>query len=201
MDLPLEETITCWIGGSVRSGSSSHRIGVQSYAVSFEDVVVIGLLFRGEGSEVSDLDSDGTIIGWTGMPGSFLDVEGLVDGAVDIEQKMTGKTTDVMQDMKTPARRTTCIIMKHNGIDDLCEIFKTPTLLLYLLQQRITKSSTYRTISSNTIGLIARAIELRFVMSVSPVSVISAGVDPQDYWHPGVYKPASYDDFIAFSWC
>ena len=51
---------------------------------------------------MGDLDADRTIVGDSGVPRSFLDIEGLVNGAIHIEQEMTGKSPDVMEDVKTP---------------------------------------------------------------------------------------------------
>jgi hypothetical protein len=68
---------------------------------------------------MGNFDADGSIVGGPGMPGSFLYIEGLIDGSIDIEKEVAGKAADIMQYMKTTTRRPTGVIMEHNGVDHL----------------------------------------------------------------------------------
>src|SRR6202012_904173 len=52
-------------------------------------------------SEIGDFNADRTVIGTCRMPGAFVESQRLVNGAVEIQQKMHAQTALIMQHQET----------------------------------------------------------------------------------------------------
>lgn len=102
MDLAAIEWISSWNPRSSLGGCPLDRGRVEASQTVLDRVVSIRTLRGRRSTKMGDLDADRAVVGDSGVPRPFLDIEGLVNGAIHIEQEMTGKAPNVMEDVKTP---------------------------------------------------------------------------------------------------
>lgn len=84
-------------------------------------------LSDGKGAGLGDFDPDAAGVGGGGVPGAFLEVEGLIEGAVDIEHEMDAEAAFVVEDLETTATGTGGIEVDDKLVDAFPEIFELPS--------------------------------------------------------------------------
>lgn len=73
------------------------------------------------GADLGDLDTDGAVVGDGGVPGAFLEVECLVDRAVEVEQEVDREAADVVQRAEALTAGAGDVVVDDELVDDLGE--------------------------------------------------------------------------------
>lgn len=80
----------------------------------------------GVGAHVGDFDADGAVVGGGGVPGAFFEVEGLVDGAVEVDHEVDGESSEIVEDFEALSAGATDVVMEDELIDGALEEREVP---------------------------------------------------------------------------
>src|SRR6266566_1533019 len=92
------------------------------------------LLIEAVGAQVGDLDAYRAAVGGGRMPGPFLEVEGLVNRAIEVEHKMHAQIAMVLQNVKALPAGAARVEVNHKLIDDLLEQRQIPSAAAHALK-------------------------------------------------------------------
>lgn len=88
----------------------------------------------GKGAGVGDFDSDTAGVGSGGVPGAFLEIEGLVEGAIGIQHEMDTEPAFVVKDLETATAGAGGIEVEDELVDAFPEIVELPSAAAHGLQ-------------------------------------------------------------------
>ena len=172
------------------------------------------------GADVGDLHADAPVVALRGVAGTFLEVERLVDRAIDVEQEMHAQAADVVEDVETLGTRAADVVMQHELVDLLLEQRQRPAAPADLLEllggERGVDGRTEPqvvAVGARLLGvgcgerqragphLRQRALPVasleRDEAAAGPIRVVTALVAPEHDSGADPVRPAADDDFVA----
>ena len=153
---------------------------------------------RAVGTDVGNLDPDRTVVGCACVPGTFLEVEGLVDGAVDVQHEVHRQAASVLEDLEAPPRCAADVVVDHELGDGLLQFRQRPAPQGDPLQHRFLESLAERAVARTLRQPLSLGLaDLVGEAQVGAVGVIAAWVVPQDHVRAGVKQLAADRDLVA----
>lgn len=138
------------------------------------------------------------------MPGAFLKVEGLINGAVQIEHEMDAEAAKVVQDLEALTTGARGVEVEDELIDDIGEEMEIPAAATDLLELFIGKLRAAEAVAIRAVEglvLLLGGLPIRLIeggeAALHAIGIVTAGVEPQDDGGAGVNEAASDNDFIA----
>lgn len=158
------------------------------------------------GADVGDFDADGAAVGDGGVPGAFLQVERLVNGAVEIEHEMDAEAPEIVQDLETLAAGAAGVEVEDELVDAVREQFQVPTAAANPLDFILGKNGAAETVTvwgvQVSIGLV-RGIPIRIgeggEAAFDPIGIVTTFVEPEDDGGAGVEELAGDNDFVSLA--
>ena len=143
------------------------------------------------GAHVGNLDTDGTIVGNSGVTGALFQVERLINGAIEIEHEVDAETAVIMQDIEAHLAEAADIIMDYKLIYHALQGGEIPTATAQALElgggQRISAQAV-------TVGrcdllgfnlrLLPVAARQRTEPTLHAVSIITMRIHPSNHASP-----------------
>ncbi len=157
----------------------------------------------GISADAGDFDADRAGIRNCRVPGAFLEIERLVDRAVDVEHKMHAQSTAIVQDLKASLAGATDVVVHHELIDDVLQQRQRPTPtadLFELLGGQFVLTDAVA-IGGVEVHLSARGIPFglfqRRESALNTIGIVPTGIHPQHDGSRGVEELTTDDDLVA----
>ena len=165
--------------GRNRDGGPTGGIGL---IPSIEHLHVAG----GVGAHVGDFDADGAGVGRRGVEGAFLEIERLVDGAVDIQHEMDAEAAVIVEDVEAGLADTADVVVHDELIDDVAQGGQIPAAAADAFEV----SGSERGIAAEAVargrlevfdglfGFFETAVVERGEPALGAVGIVALGIEP-----------------------
>lgn len=156
------------------------------------------------GADVGDLNADGAGIRDGGVPGAFFEVEGLVNGAIQIEHEVDAEATMVVENFETLAAGAGSVVMEHELIDGVLQAEEIPTAAADFFAFDPGEGGVAQAVAiwgGEIFDLSGGIFPIGFIegskATFDAIGIVAAGVEPEDDGSASVEELAGGDDFIA----
>ncbi len=185
-------------GGRNRNGGPTGGIGL---IPSVEHLHVAGRV----GPHVGDFDADGAGVGRRGVEGALLEIEGLVNRAVDIQHEMDAETAVIVEDVEAGLADTADVVVHDELIDDVAQGGQIPATAANAFEVRrrergIAAEAVARgrlEVFGDLFGFFKTAVVERSEPALGAVGIVALRIEPCDHTRAGVEELAGDDDFVA----
>ena len=157
------------------------------------------------GTHVGDLDSHGAVVGDGGVAGALLQVEGLVDGAVDIQHEVDAQPAVIVQHVEAGLAQTADVVMDNELVNHALQLGQIPAAAAHafdLLRRKVVLADAVaigRAEGFRGVGrLFPTALGVRAEAPLDPVGVVPTRVHPGDDAGAGVKQLTGHHDLVAF---
>ena len=141
------------------------------------------------------------------MPGAFLEIERLVNGAIEIEHEMDAEAAVVVENFKTLAAGAGRVVMNDELIDFALKGEEVPTTAadLLALEPGETRSAKAVTVGGGEFlvgsgGIFPVGLIEGSETAFDAVSIVTVRIKPEHNRRAGVEELAGNNDFIACAW-
>lgn len=169
--------------GSADAGGVERNLDVGASGIFFIPAVEGSVV--AVGADVGDFDADGASVCNGGVPGAFLEVKGLIDGAIQIEHEMDAEAAVVVENFETLATGAGGVVMEHELIDGILEAEKIPTAAANFLAFEPGEAGVAEAIavwSGEVFDLGGGIFPIGFVerskAAFHAIGIVAAGVEP-----------------------
>ncbi len=137
------------------------------------------------------------------MPGAFFDVEGLVDGAVDIDHEVDGESAEIVENFETLAAGAANIVMDDELIDGALEEGEVPAAAADALEFIGGEGGRPGVVTVGRVGGFAgfhQGIPCGFFpwgkAFFDAIRIVTTGIRPEDHGCAGVKELTGNHNFI-----
>lgn len=182
-------------------GDADARAAIGVLFVPCHEVFVRGRLV---GAHVGNFNSHTASIRGGGVPGAFLEIKRLVDGAIDIHHEMHAQAAGIMEDAEALAAGAGDIEVIDELVHLVLQEGQIPTTTTHALNLGIGQSGFAQAVAvwgseggDGDLGRFPRRLIKRCETAFHAVGIVTTGVHPGDNTCASVEELTRDDDFIA----
>ena len=139
------------------------------------------------------------------MEGAFLEIERLVDGAVDIQHEMDAEAAVIVEDVEAGLADSADVVVHDELIDDVAQGGQIPAAAADAFEvsgseRGIAAEAVARgrlEVFGGLLGFFETAVVERGEPALGAVGIVALRIEPCDHTRAGVEELAGDDDFVA----